>query len=205
MHGARPTITRRCSPGLLQRRPEAAFTRARGSRSPQPAGRGSPTAATEFEQAFTAHKTTNAALIPNDENGAPIITYLKSHGVKPNTFPTTGQDATLTGLQNVLSGYQCGTVYKPIYAEAQAAVALALYLRAGKTPPASLLNGTTDRHQREEGRALGAAQARMGDPHEHEEHVLKTTSCPPPSCAPAVLRRRLQEGRDKLDPSGSMK
>jgi D-xylose transport system substrate-binding protein len=103
-----------------------------------------PTAATEFEQAYTAHKTANAALIPNDENGAPIITYLKSHGVKPNTFPTTGQDATLTGLQNILTGYQCGTVYKPIYAEAQAAVALALYLRAGKTPPASLLNGTTE-------------------------------------------------------------
>jgi D-xylose transport system substrate-binding protein len=103
-----------------------------------------PTAATEFEAAFTAHKNINAALIPNDENGAPIITYLKSHGVKPNTFPTTGQDATLTGLQNVISGYQCGTVYKPIYKEAQAAVALAVYLRAGKTPPSSLLNGTTE-------------------------------------------------------------
>jgi D-xylose transport system substrate-binding protein len=102
-----------------------------------------PTAATEFEQALTAHKNANAALIPNDENGAPIITYLKSKGVKPKTFPTTGQDATLTGLQNVLSGYQCGTVYKAIYKEAQAAAALAVYRRAGKTPPASLLNGTT--------------------------------------------------------------
>jgi D-xylose transport system substrate-binding protein len=102
-----------------------------------------PTAATEFEQAFTAHKSANAALIPNDENGAPIITYLKSHGVKPMSFPTTGQDATLTGLQNVLSGYQCGTVYKAIYKEAQAAASLAVYLRAGKTPPSSLLNGTT--------------------------------------------------------------
>jgi D-xylose transport system substrate-binding protein len=103
-----------------------------------------PTAATEFEQAYTANKSANAALIPNDENGAPIITYLKSQGIKPMTFPTTGQDATLTGLQNVLEGYQCGTVYKPIYKEAQAAVALALYLRAGKTPPSSLLNGTTE-------------------------------------------------------------
>jgi D-xylose transport system substrate-binding protein len=102
-----------------------------------------PDAATEFEAAYTAHKNINAALIPNDETGAPIITYLKSHGVKPNTFPTSGQDATLTGLQNVLTGYQCGTVYKPIYKEAQAAVALAVYLRAGKTPPSSLLNGTT--------------------------------------------------------------
>ena len=109
-----------------------------------PAGTWTPTTAqSEFEQAFTAHSTANAALIPNDENGAPIITYLKSKGVKPNTFPTTGQDATLTGLQNVLSGYQCGTVYKPIYKEAAAAATLAVYLRAGKTPPASVLNGTT--------------------------------------------------------------
>jgi D-xylose transport system substrate-binding protein len=102
-----------------------------------------PTALTEFEQAFTAHSNINSALIPNDETGAPIVTYLKGRHVKPDTFPTTGQDATLTGLQNVLSGYQCGTVYKPIYLEAQAAVALAMYLRAGKTPPASLANGST--------------------------------------------------------------
>jgi D-xylose transport system substrate-binding protein len=103
-----------------------------------------PTALTEFQQAYTAHKTANAALIPNDETGSPIVNYLKTHGVKPKTFPTTGQDATLTGLQAVLSGYQCGTVYKAIYKEAQAAAALAVYLRAGKTPPASLLNGTTE-------------------------------------------------------------
>jgi len=102
-----------------------------------------PTALTEFQQAFTAHSNINAALIPNDETGAPIIAYLKSHGVKPNTFPTTGQDATLTGLQNVISGYQCGTVYKAVYKEAQAAVALAMYLRASKTPPPSLANGST--------------------------------------------------------------
>jgi len=109
-----------------------------------PAGTWTPNVAqSEFEQAFTANPDTNAALIPNDENGAPIITYLKSKGVKPYTFPTTGQDNTLVGLQNIISGYQCGTVYKPVYKEAQAAVALALYLRAGKTPPSSLLNGTT--------------------------------------------------------------
>jgi D-xylose transport system substrate-binding protein len=110
----------------------------------QTAGTWTPSdAQTEFEQAYTAHKSANSAVIPNDENGAPIITYLRSHGVKPRTFPTTGQDATLTGLQNILEGYQCGTVYKPVYAEAQAAVALAMYLRAGKTAPASLLNGST--------------------------------------------------------------
>jgi D-xylose transport system substrate-binding protein len=102
-----------------------------------------PTALSEFQQQFTAHPNINAALIPNDENGAPIIHYLQSKGVKANTFPTTGQDATLTGLQNILAGYQCGTAYKPIYLEAQAAAALAMYARAGATPPSSLLNGTT--------------------------------------------------------------
>ncbi|HWD85509.1 MAG TPA: substrate-binding domain-containing protein [Solirubrobacteraceae bacterium] len=110
----------------------------------QTAGTWTPSdAQTEFEQAYTAHKSANSAVIPNDENGAPIITYLRSHGVKAKTFPTTGQDATLTGLQNILEGYQCGTVYKPVYAEAQAAVALAVYLRASKPAPSSLLNGST--------------------------------------------------------------
>jgi D-xylose transport system substrate-binding protein len=102
-----------------------------------------PTAETEFQQAYTAHPAINAALVPNDENAAPIITYLKTLNIPAQKFPTTGQDATLVGLQNVISGYQCGTVYKPIYLEAQAAAALALYLRAGKTAPASLVNGKT--------------------------------------------------------------
>jgi D-xylose transport system substrate-binding protein len=110
-----------------------------------PAGTWTPSVAlSEFEQAYTAHKSINAALIPNDENGAPIIHYLQGQGVKAKTFPTTGQDATLTGLDNILSGYQCGTVYKPIYLEAQAAAALALYVRAGQTPPSSLVNGSTE-------------------------------------------------------------
>ena len=102
-----------------------------------------PTSETEFQAVYTAHPNTNSALIPNDANAAAIITYLQSLHVKPKTFPTTGQDAQLTGLQNVLSGYQCGTVYKPIYLEAQAAVALALYLRAGAKPPSALVNGKT--------------------------------------------------------------
>ena len=109
----------------------------------EPAGTWTPTVAeTEFQQAFTAHKNINSVLTPNDENAAPIITYLQRVGVKAKTFPVTGQDATLIGLQNILSGYQCGTVYKPIYIEAQAAVALAMYLRAGQTPPSSLVNGS---------------------------------------------------------------
>jgi D-xylose transport system substrate-binding protein len=108
-----------------------------------PAGTWTPaTAESEFQQAYTAHKNINSVLTPNDENAAPIIHYLQTQGVKPMTFPVTGQDATLVGLQNILAGYQCGTVYKPIYIEAQAAVALAMFLRAGQTPPSTLVNGS---------------------------------------------------------------
>jgi D-xylose transport system substrate-binding protein len=102
-----------------------------------------PTAETEFQQQFTAHKNINAVLVPNDENAAPIIHYLQTLHTKPNTFPVTGQDATLVGLQNILAGYQCGTAYKPIYLEAQAAAALAVYLRARVSPPKALVNGST--------------------------------------------------------------
>jgi D-xylose transport system substrate-binding protein len=110
----------------------------------EPAGTWDPSVArTTFEQQFTAHNSINAVVTPNDDNANAVISYLKSLKVPPHKFPTTGQDATLTGMQNVLSGYQCGSVYKPIYLEAQAAVALAVYLRAGKTPPEALVNGKT--------------------------------------------------------------
>jgi D-xylose transport system substrate-binding protein len=103
-----------------------------------------PQALTEFEAALTAHPTANSVVIPNDETGSPILNYLYSKGVKPYSFPTTGQDATPPGLQGIVTGYQCGTVYKPVFLEAQAAVALAVYLRAGEQPPSTLVNGTTE-------------------------------------------------------------
>ncbi len=110
----------------------------------EPAGTWDPQqAATTFQQQLTAHPGINAAITPNDDNANAVISILKSNGVKAKTFPTTGQDASLPGLQNVLTGYQCGTVYKPIYLEAQAAAALAIYLRAGETPPSTLVNSTT--------------------------------------------------------------
>jgi D-xylose transport system substrate-binding protein len=120
------------------------FSSGKWTKVAAPAGTWTPaTAATEFEQAFTANPSANSVLMPNDENGAPVITYLQQHGVKAQSFPITGQDATLVGLQNIISGYQCGTVYKPIYLEAQAAAALALYARANVKPPKALVNGTT--------------------------------------------------------------
>jgi len=110
----------------------------------EPAGTWTPSvAATTFQQQQTAHKNINAVVTPNDDNANAVISVLKSNKTPAKTFPTTGQDASLPGLQNILTGYQCGTVYKPIYLEAQAAAALALYLRAGVTPPTTLVNAKT--------------------------------------------------------------
>jgi D-xylose transport system substrate-binding protein len=110
----------------------------------EPAGTWTPSVAqTTFAQQFTAHPNINSVVTPNDDNANAVIAYLQSKQIKPKTFPTTGQDASKSGLQNVLKEFQCGTVYKPIYLEAQAAAAIALYLRAGQTPPASLANATT--------------------------------------------------------------
>jgi len=99
--------------------------------------------ATIFTQQFTAHPEINATVEANDGLANAVITGLKNAGVGPKKIPTTGQDATLQGMVNVLSGYQCGSVYKKVYIEAQDAVALATILRAHKTPPSALVNSST--------------------------------------------------------------
>ena len=98
---------------------------------------------TIFQQAYTANPKINATIEANDGLAGAVITALKAAGVPAKKIPTTGQDATLQGMEYVLQGWQCGSVYKPIYLEAQAAVALATFLRAGQTAPAALVNGTT--------------------------------------------------------------
>jgi D-xylose transport system substrate-binding protein len=98
---------------------------------------------TIFQQAFTAHPEINATIEANDGLAGAVITKLQAAGVGAKKVPTVGQDATLQGMEYVLQGFQCGSVYKPVYLEAQAAVALVTYLRAGQTPPSGLLNGTT--------------------------------------------------------------
>jgi D-xylose transport system substrate-binding protein len=101
------------------------------------------TGATIFQQQYTAHPNINATVEANDGLANVVIQYLKTKGVGPKKVPTTGQDATLQGMEYILQGYQCGSVYKPIYLETQDTVALATILRAGQTPPPGLINATT--------------------------------------------------------------
>jgi len=101
------------------------------------------TGGTIFQQQFTAHPEINATVEANDGLAHAVIQDLKNSGVAAKKIPTTGQDATLTGMTDILQGFQCGSVYKAVYLEAQDAVAIATILRAGLTPPAALVNSTT--------------------------------------------------------------
>ena len=101
------------------------------------------TGGTIFTQAYTANKAINATVEANDGLANAVIVALKAAGVPAKKIPTVGQDATIQGMENILQNFQCGSVYKPIYLEAQGAVALATYLRAGQTPPSGLVNGKT--------------------------------------------------------------
>jgi D-xylose transport system substrate-binding protein len=99
--------------------------------------------ATIFQQAYTTNPKINATIEANDGLANAVIGVLKNAGVASKKIPTTGQDATLQGMENTLQNFQCGSVYKAVYLEAQDAVALASILRAGLTPPTDLVNGTT--------------------------------------------------------------
>ena len=123
---------------------------------------------TIFQQEFTAHPSINATIEANDGLANAVITNLKADGVKPKTIPTTGQDATSQGMAWILEGYQCGSVYKAVYKEAQDAVTMATILLAGKTPPAALLNRQDRRPGRLERHRAGVpADPGVGDRGQH--------------------------------------
>ena len=93
-------------------------------------------AGTIFEQMYTkADGKIDGVLAANDGLGNAAIAILKKNNANGDV-PVTGQDATVQGLQNILNGDQCMTVYKAIKKEADAAAALAIGLAKGEKPPA---------------------------------------------------------------------
>jgi D-xylose transport system substrate-binding protein len=75
----------------------------------------------------------NGVLAANDGLAGAVVASLKGHGLKP--VPLTGQDATPTGVQYILAGWQSGTVYKSVRKEANAAAAAAIAIIKGKKVP----------------------------------------------------------------------
>ena len=100
-------------------------------------------ALTIFEQMLA--KTNNkidGVLAANDGLGNSAISALKARKLKQ--LPVTGQDATPQGIQNILAGDQCMTVYKAVKKEADAASQLAIALSKKQDAPAGLVNGQSD-------------------------------------------------------------
>src|SRR5215216_3055604 len=90
-------------------------------------------AGTIFEQMFTKAKGNFVGVASaNDGLGGAVASVLKREGASKD-IPVTGQDATDEGLQRVLLGTQCMTVYKAIKKEADAAAQLAIALAKGDT------------------------------------------------------------------------
>ncbi len=93
-----------------------------------------------FEQMLqrTGNKI-QGVLAANDGLGNAAISALKARKIKG--VPVTGQDATAQGVQNIIAGDQCMTVYKGIKAQAAAAAKLAIALLRNR--PAPGVNGKT--------------------------------------------------------------
>jgi len=90
-------------------------------------------AGTIFEQMLTEKKDIKGVLAANDGLGNAAISILKKNKLN-GQVPVTGQDATTQGLQNILVGDQCMTVYKAIKQEADAASKLAVAIAKGQKP-----------------------------------------------------------------------
>jgi D-xylose transport system substrate-binding protein len=88
-------------------------------------------AVTIFEQMLTSQPKIGGVLAANDGLGNAAIAVLRKQN-RNGEVPVTGQDATVQGLQNILAGDQCMTVYKAVKKEADATAQLAISLAKGK-------------------------------------------------------------------------
>jgi D-xylose transport system substrate-binding protein len=104
----------------------------------------------EAQQAITAVGSSGFVGIygANDDIAGGAIAALKGAGINPSTRPSTGQDASLAGVQRILSGDQYMTVYKAVTKEAQTAAEIAVPLAKGDKPPAGLFTGNQNNGKR---------------------------------------------------------
>ena len=93
-------------------------------------------AQTIFEQMLVqTNNNIQGAVAANDNIAGAVVATLKAKGLKP--IALSGQDATVQGVQNIISGWQTNTVYKYVPAESDAAIAAAVALYKGKKPPSN--------------------------------------------------------------------
>jgi D-xylose transport system substrate-binding protein len=99
-----------------------------------------PTAQREMEQILTkANNKVDGVVSANDGMAGGIIAALKAQSLQGKA-PTTGQDASLEGIQNVILGYQGVTAFKDFRLQAPAAAQIVAAILSGKKP--TNINGT---------------------------------------------------------------
>ena len=131
-------------------------------------------ARTIFEQMLvsTGNKI-DAVAAANDGLANAVVTALKAKKLSP--IPLSGQDATAQGVQNIISGWQSGTVHKPAYVEANGGSC-----SRGRVAQGRHAEGQRHDEQRRAERAVGALDSDL----DHEEERQ-----------PAVQGRNAQEVR----------
>jgi D-xylose transport system substrate-binding protein len=101
-----------------------------------------PTAQNEMQGALTANQNNiQIAYVANDGMANSVIAALKSQHLNGKVL-VTGQDATVAGIQNILTGDQGMTVYKAITKETTATAQLVGALSNG-TDTSSMTSGNT--------------------------------------------------------------
>jgi D-xylose transport system substrate-binding protein len=93
-------------------------------------------------------KTNNkidAVIAANDNIANAVVATLKAKKLPP--IPLSGQDATAQGVQNIISGWQTGTVYKYVPDEVNAATAAAIALLKGQKPKSTTTRKNGNKNQ----------------------------------------------------------
>jgi D-xylose transport system substrate-binding protein len=92
-----------------------------------------PTAGRQFSAMLGKNPDIKAAMVANDTMAGAVVTDLKRQSLN-GKVAVSGQDATAEGLQHIMDGDQCFTIYKPSTAEATPAIKAIALLANGKVP-----------------------------------------------------------------------
>jgi len=92
-----------------------------------------PTAGRVFSSMLGKNHDIKAVMVANDTMAGAVITDLKRQSLN-GKVAVSGQDASAEGLQHIMDGDQCFTIYKPSTAEAAPAIKAIAQLANGQVP-----------------------------------------------------------------------
>jgi D-xylose transport system substrate-binding protein len=104
-------------------------------------------AGTTFASMLQAHPNLNAVMVANDGMANAVIGSLKTQKLN-GKVAVSGQDATAQGLQHILDGDQCFSIYKPSAEEAIPAVDAIAQIVNGQVPSTTATAEDTQTHKK---------------------------------------------------------